>query len=140
MKQHITVEQLNELSEKGKERLRKWWKPQDGDMVLFEGSRKGAVLYDDGEYIEYDPVKKIACGHSGLLSGKTFHTIMILPSIGQMIEFLDEHKKHDIRINHQTTLEGLRWEFAYGNPYTYGGNFVELIDALWEAVKEVLEK
>jgi hypothetical protein len=28
MKQQITVEQLNELSEEQKERLREWWKPK----------------------------------------------------------------------------------------------------------------
>jgi spore germination protein GerM len=33
MKHRITPEQLNELSDEQKERLRVWWKPQQGDYA-----------------------------------------------------------------------------------------------------------
>lgn len=40
MKQHITIEQLNELDIKAKERLREWWKPQWGDLVEVGKARR----------------------------------------------------------------------------------------------------
>lgn len=36
MKQHITIDQLNELSKKGKERLREWYKVVPGDRIIKE--------------------------------------------------------------------------------------------------------
>ncbi len=33
MKQRIAVEQLNELTDEQKKRLREWWKPEDGDWA-----------------------------------------------------------------------------------------------------------
>ena len=33
MKQRITVEQLNELADEQKEKLREWWKPAYSDIV-----------------------------------------------------------------------------------------------------------
>lgn len=70
MKQHITEEQLNELSEKGKERLRKWWKPKEYDLYMNE----------EGE------VSSVWCCEDDVTS-----TDMPLLSIGQMIEFLNEY-------------------------------------------------
>lgn len=68
-------------------------------------------------------------------TGEMFHaqipTEDYLLTIGQMIEFLDEyydHKDWDI------TNCGGKWDINDG---LYRG---ELCDALWEAVKEVLEK
>lgn len=54
MKQHITTEQLNELSEKGKEKLRKWWKPKKGDLSfepIYSWSYQG---YKKGYFHDYD--------------------------------------------------------------------------------------
>lgn len=66
MKQHITTEQLNELSEKGKGKLREWWKPKVGDLPLLSIGQMIEFLdeqidkhnqkvdeNDEGEYIEY---------------------------------------------------------------------------------------
>ncbi len=36
MKQNITVDQLNELSDKGGERLREWWKEEPGDITHYD--------------------------------------------------------------------------------------------------------
>ena len=71
MKQHITPKQLNELSEKGRERLRKW--------AYYEGQRsRGCDLFTDGKY-------------ANTIQGSTNFDVdkhYPLLSIGQMIEFL----------------------------------------------------
>ena len=67
MKQHITPEQLNELSDKSKDKLRKWWKPEVGD-----------INQDGHAYV---------VSHKSELFKKTKDLPLL--SIGQMIEFLD---------------------------------------------------
>ena len=107
MKQRITIEQISELSEKGREKLNGW-------------SSLNGHFYKP---FEYPP----------------------LLSIGEMIEFLCEDlSKRKISLNISfdsrygsgqfisfddgtTTL----WEYDFENK--------ELCNALWEAVKEVLE-
>jgi len=110
MKQHITVKQLNELSEKGKERLRKKWKPKAGDMAHFipEGGLKAET------FILTLRLKEIW--------NKEIQKALPLLSIGQMIEFLDK-----------------RWRdvFFYHNYVSGKENFC---DDLWQATKEILEK
>lgn len=105
MKQHIAVDQLNELSQKQRLALRKymlkdWARP----MV----NKKGESIHAEIPTEDY------------------------LLSIGQMIEFLVEktnHKFDDI------LYEGTNWAVYYG----YGSTKrIELCDALWEAVKKVL--
>lgn len=78
MKQHITIKQLNELSDKGKERLRKWWKPQFGDFAMenegwHEITLGGLQAFD----LERQAEERRNC-----------HPLL---SIGQMIEFLTDH-------------------------------------------------
>ena len=105
MKQHITVEQLNELSEK----------TLSNYMVVV--------------------------GYTVSQEGITKKDIELLPlaNIGQMIEFLDEQKKF-----HFISLEGVpEWVVSFGEYLredAYFSRDKELCDALWEAVKEVLEK
>lgn len=120
MKQHITVKQLEELSKREKEKLRKWWVDhiQEGDL-----------------YIDLDDVtmpEMIRCCEHEL----EYESEMPLLSIGQMIEFLDERNDFDEIIKDKD-----RWEFHTTMKPT-GKCFLdkELCDALWEAVKEVLEK
>lgn len=61
-----------------------------------------------------------------LVTGKDHQTIYQLLSIGQMIEFLDEHGETDYLLE----------EYAiYGH---YGES--ELCDQLWHSVKEILNK
>jgi len=90
MKQNITVEQLNELSEKGKEKLWEWVK-------------KGAILPNKDFMADY-------------------------MTTGMMIEFLGKVEiiinDVGIYIKHNKTVIRTKDE--------------ELADALWEAVKEVL--
>lgn len=58
MKQHITIEQLNELSDKGKERLRKWVKDngyynESADKLSKKmGFRSDGTLLSIGQMIE----------------------------------------------------------------------------------------
>ena len=106
MKQHITLSQLNELSEKGKEKLRKWWKPEEGDMCV---TNTGYEVFI-GEHVDYERFQ-------------AFMADLPLLSIGQMIEFLEVHG------NDCYTVFDIWWHMK-----------MELCDALWEAVKEVLEK
>jgi len=89
MKQHITVKQLNELSEKGKKRLRKWWDK-------------------DEQYVKHYPLP--------------------LLSIGQMIEFLVKNDAFDDN-----------WQGSVILPCRFD-EINKLCDALFSAVKEVLEK
>lgn len=138
MKQHITPDQLNELSDKGKEKLREWWKPVEGDQCI-----------DPYEQIQ----TTVWCCEDDVEEGS-----LPLLSIGQMIEFLDESEwiesihapqhgelnKGDLKHKDDDTY----WEERdMSNPYNWqvytttvgSWNTKELCDALWEAVKEVIE-
>ena len=95
MKQHIEPSQLNELSDKGKEKLR------EADMK-FGWDAKGSYLP--------------------------------LLSIGQLIEFLNEHTKYEFHIMKRL----VDWKIVYEERH-YGKIIgEELADSLWEACKEVL--
>ena len=56
MKQRITVDQLQELTEEQKQRLRGWWKPEEGDLVynkfFNEFKQEELPLLDIGQMIE----------------------------------------------------------------------------------------
>ena len=141
MKQHITVEQLNELSEKGKEKLRKWWKPQDTDLV-WNWKNKGEPEINHA--CNYQEAWDSSAGSDGY--GNCFPLL----SIGQMIEFLDDKRLH-VPYNNDNLVEFFGVS-KYGLGHWYVGVDgsdelastdhirLELCDALWEAVKEVLEK
>lgn len=94
MKQHITKEQLDELNDKEKEKLRNWW---------FE--------------------------HIQRTIRQDFPTLL---SIGQMIEFLDDNKMW-------LTIERLNDGWGLFEDPRGRYDHVELCDALFEVVKEVLE-
>jgi hypothetical protein len=113
MKQQITSEQLNELSDKGKYTLWIWERNK--------------------EYGDKDSFSKL----SEL-------------SVGQMIEFLDEQMPVSY-ITHQSQWHGGNWHYDGGSIpseltlpaleksiKSFESN--ELCDALWEAVKDVLEE
>lgn len=118
MKQHITIEQWNELTKQAQEELKSWYVKRDDEM---EGHL---------EYIIF-----------GVLA-------VPLLSIGQMIEFLDEYfskKQYDFDIRIHSA--GSAWKYPgqrltdLNPPIKYEiEDEVEICDALWEAVKEVLEK
>jgi hypothetical protein len=140
MKQHITVDQLNELSDKAKEKLRGWWKPEEFDLVLvrMDSVKENRHVDHIFTYSELSQVKKPEYIKKDNLP---------LPSIGQMIEFLDDHDfLHDGTFENGTinkfekfnsNLSG-KGEFI-GWGVMYEDSKPELCDALWEAVKQVLE-
>lgn len=119
MKQHITVEQLNELSDKNKEKLWKWLGVKG--YAWRGGQTKWRFICDGGcDYPEcqfQDP----------------------LLSIGQMIEFLgDDYYKIIANDWRNDSFIGIEWgtgidDFKSPKPE-------ELCDILWQAVKERLEK
>lgn len=100
MKQHITPKQLNELSNKGIERLRKWW------------IKKGF------EHPTHNDPKVYVLG-----------LIQPLLSIGQMLEFLGGFPSLMFWVERQ----GWHIDSKFYKK-------TELCDALFEAVKEGLDK
>ncbi len=117
MKQHISIEQLNELSDKGKEKLLDWW----------QGSTEGALIDNlggcgDDEHCAY----RLTC----------FEDVPPL-SIGQMIEILDEYKEIE-QFDPIPSSAYVSQRFTYKRIIWIKD--IEFCDHLWQAVKEVLEK
>lgn len=145
MKQHITVKQLNELSDNGKEKLRKWWKPKKGDWAchrfvhITENHFGDRTYRPDVNKWETLVFRETPTKNRDFVFDKEYEALPVL-SIGQMIEFLGEddmeilyiepHDKYSLKC----VFDGQNWEKEY-----FGRNF-SLCDLLWEAVKEVLEK
>ena len=115
MKQTITAKQLNELSEKGKKKLRKWWKPTNRDIYF---------VHD--EYEKEDGLN----WNTSIFEGEDLSDRVAFPalSIGEMIEFLGD----------DTDRSGKTWGYyVLHGKHAYTKN---LCDILWEAVKELLNE
>ena len=115
LKQHITKKQLHELAGKQGEELYKWC---DKRGYLISG------------------VKESGTENSG-------HQTIPLLSIGQMIHFLIEEGSNEIGIKFHCDF--VSWQVLRGNGvFVEEGNLCyfqdELVDALWTAVKGVLEQ
>lgn len=115
MKQHITVEQLRELSDKGKRKLKNWFKKTYG--------------YDLVEEITGQPGKE-----SCIICGLPYYTL----SIGQMIEYLMETNNYFSDSYIDDSFEHTISTVNYGELEL--GWRGELCDKLWELVKNDLEK
>ncbi len=113
MKQNITVEQLSELSKKGKKRYwNKFWPKSQGEKVEFMQN------YHNGNYY-YKNSKNPSIEFYSLIT------------IGQMIEFLWEHQG----------IQGMSGdEYGYLVMPTRSDEVEKLCDELWKDVKELLEK
>ena len=124
MKQHITTKQLEELSDKGIEKLQKWWVAKEGDKFR-------NVL--DEEYV-------VTKETHAYMIGKKFKNGYPLLSIGQMIEFLADNEVIDEEFIY------CQWELNNNCPSwvvnSNGKEFrsKELRTALREACKEVLNE
>ncbi len=121
MKQHITKNQLHEFSSKGVIRLWEWmtqkgyW-PKD----LFMHAQKDMAI--TAMYAKDSAAE-------------------LLPTIGQMIEFLEENPEIKGTGDDGWFEPKMEWYQKNGNLYfdlSWSGG--ELCDALWAAVKEILEK
>jgi len=134
MKQHITITDLKMLSEGGKEQLRSWWI---------------STIRECDVYIDLsDPVQlsTVSCCEDELCEDD-----YPLLSIGQMIEFLDEHLETESDTDF-CILENKGWsvghyhhnngpdcfDFTTSLVYKDGNYIQELCDALWKACVEVL--
>lgn len=129
MKQHVTIGQLNELSDKGKEKLKKWYPyaidvsetrswalPRTEDLKrYYEGQFERQLLLSIGQMIEFlhEYYKEVALGFDD--SGVYWHVHVGIRGAGSMLR-------------------------GFGTIYDSNEEDKELVDALWEAVKEVLEK
>lgn len=129
MKQHITIEQLKELSEKGKEKLNDWWTPKEFDIF---------VHFDNKRLYSVSAINAVEIHEIGK---DVYELHMPLLSIGQMIEFLQEKTNTDMDTLNNKFIQSKVMavnHFVVGKVYiAYKDN---LCNALWEAVKEVLEK
>lgn len=120
MKQHITKDQVLELSENGQRKLREWWFPK---------ANMGDVYQED----EIEPEESIMCCEDEI---EDRETVIPLLSIGQMIDFLDSEQKYTFSIFRRT----VDWKVIV-NESQYGKVLgQELCDSLWEACKDILEK
>jgi hypothetical protein len=132
MKQRITAEQLAELTEEQKERLREWWLPKRGDLYVFEGYELVQIEYCD-RTVEDKPFIGLRDGDND----KTYNKYLPLLSIGQMIELL-----HTKSISVYGGIVGNKAGVgASPGDYFYEGfdyEAEELTDALWEAVKRTI--
>jgi hypothetical protein len=106
MKQHITEDQLNELSDEGKIKLNEWYNKKPHEYLI-------VGICADGT------------------TNKTYQQPPLL-TIGQMIEFLDG--------NFINFWRGKRddWLIIIDDDKHIVKK--ELVDALWDAVKEVLNE
>lgn len=115
MKQRITVEQAEELGVAGWKRLNKWLLKR--------------------KYIERWELKLLK-----ELSNNKGNQWSTLLNIGAMIEFLDERASYLIFGNGKYMNNEVKWRVKFGGRSSTNDPEPELCDALWEAVKEVLNE
>lgn len=109
MKQHISIEQLNELTNEQKEKFL-------NSLNIFN-LPDGLILVDKVKFLTEFQFR--------------------LPSIGQMIEFLGDDFKTIYVMNFG--IRGDHWNVKTEKMYYAGENGIELCDALWEACKDKLK-
>jgi hypothetical protein len=167
MKQHITPEQLQELSEEQKERLREWWFKhiKVGDVFIVDGKMKSSYLSRLRQQNTLNVVAEVKRKYFGVGSIYKDYTLMKigevlkdgdvtigpnpLLSIGQCIELLEEKYPNGISFHSDWGDCSEVWivlvQDTQGDdpPDSFIDRITitrdhELIDALWQAVKEVL--
>ena len=145
MKMRVTVDQVNQLTPEQRDKLRILIEPQEGNYLLHKGeeylfvhkNRYGYFLAQNDRDMQVQPLNK-----------EEFGKVIVLLSTGQCIELLHESIKG--RDNNRISL----WEFPsdgwnvetlditdskWGDKHIWIKNKNELIDALWEAVKSILQ-
>jgi len=130
MKQKITVKQLDELSEKGKKKLREWWKPKEGDWILNK-----AIHPKSGKKHK---IELCLSSPTAFVWEQMINNALPLLSIGQMIEFLDYHLLDIVTYCEDNKI--IKYEVdLFPRKLVYFKN-KNLCDALWLAVKEILNE
>ena len=117
MKQFITIDQLKELSDQAKQRLGEWIHRNPSFVPL------DLPLKDQSYQVIWTEPKTP--------NNKTYWLPLL--SIGQMIEFLDEHNRGYESMNIIPLINDIKKDYIDVKPVD------DWCDSLWEAVKEVLE-
>ncbi len=125
MKQRITPEDLSQLSDEQKRKLRDWWKPKLGDMCVQFSEFGTTKIILEGNLVRVREDGEIfgKCGHQ-------YENPLPLLSIGQMIELLGEEWQRKIYCSSMHDCG------VYKNINYWKDD--ELVNALWEAVKQIL--
>lgn len=126
MQQHITVEQLQELTEEQRAKLWEWWKPAPGDRYCSENGITFTLTEWEGSFTK--------ASH-----GERYYMLL---SIGQCIELLIDSKYFENNYTYCDDVLGLVHCNGPGVDFAIGWrdstNGVEFTDALWQAVKKAL--
>lgn len=135
MKQRITIEQLNELTDEQMKRLREWWYPNN--VRLYD---QYAIRYKYDDVMRFEPAIYLGDYFRSEKPSTIFDDVRVgealpLLSIGQMIEFIHFKRK---RISIDTSEFG--WEVVARTGDEASASIQEeLCDALWETVKRIIE-
>lgn len=138
MKQHITVEQLSELTEEQKNKLRTLWKPELGDLLYTKGYGLTEVFAVQNTDTFFE--KNYGYGHfdpTTIEERPIREKCLPLLSIGKMIDIL-ENRDECLNIVKRTDLEGWGYEIQLRRVLYYNFSTGELCDALWSAVKAII--
>lgn len=151
MKQHITPDQLWELSEQKMIKLREGIKLRYGDLIYDKYFDKAenrdvfytaAFMYEDADkmWVSHRSFPEIEKVFEVTGSGKKTAYLPLL-SIGQMIEFIDckavDKKKAGNSWQH-VLGEHYNKPFSYDPEDCFLPDADEFCDALWEVVKQIL--
>jgi hypothetical protein len=134
MKQHITKDDLNKLSDEHKERLREWWNPQKWDIAVWGESEFPVSKLEADRIVDAVEENSYVVNEYGHDDSYPLNQCIPLLSIGQMIQFIEENKP---------LLKGIsknrfnQWFVNIENGML--GYKDELCDALWEATKQLLK-
>ena len=130
MKQHITVEQLMELTEEQQQRLRELWKREFGDVFYITD-------YKDNKEVQMQVMDRVW----QLIVKDYRKEFLPLLSIGQMIELLD-NKTNELRKKDYPTEQDDKTDndiaITLSDIYKTLREGNDLCDVLWQAVKQVL--
>lgn len=129
MKQHITADQIRELTPEQQRKLKEWWRPKEGDWWKPTAVDEPQLLRDH----EKECCLREHCNFDSFESWcenlKRFDGIFPLLSISQCLELLD-----DLTIESNPDNQAIRFKI---DRHMWLGNS-KLLDELWEAVKAVL--
>lgn len=134
MKQHITPQDLDQLTPEGKEKLRAWWTPAEGDICW---SRSPTAYPEEDRHIDVLAFHdRDCCGgdqcdydreRDGLLMSKSGYLPLL--TIGQIIQLIEDLELEVTHYHHGTGFKTITWD-----------NKQELLDSLWTAVVDELNK
>lgn len=128
MKQKITSEQIDELTEGQRKVIQDWYIVSEGDYIAYKahGKQKKWVIhlnFNDTDYgWDREPGTK-------LTSKYEFPAL----SVGQMIEFIYKHRTVDIE-SEERESPMMGWTINNNQ------HALKLVDALWRELKDILCK